>query len=161
MARPTKYRPEMDSRVLELMRVGASLYEVAADLGIRARTLWTWEREGKWPTLNQALEEGRDASRAWWERQGRLNLENRSWQTGLWVVNMANRFNWHNASQRHEVTGPGGGAIEHEHRHRLDVDALDEGQQAQLWELLAVAGGGDSVIDPGEPAKRIESTCVT
>lgn len=92
IGRPTKYRPEMCNRVIDLMAQGTSLFEVAADLGISEDTLYRWKKERS--SFSEAIKRGGLLSRAWWERKGRVNLENKDFSSTLWYMNMKNRFGW-------------------------------------------------------------------
>lgn len=92
--RPTKYLPEMCAKVIELMVDGASLVEVAAELGICEKTIHLWKKDNHFPEFSEAVERGVQLSEAWWERQGRVNLENRDFNYTGWYMNMKNRFKW-------------------------------------------------------------------
>lgn len=111
MARPTKYRTEFCDRALGLMRNGASLHEVAADLGISFETLNTWRKDGKHKKFAQALDEGVAFAQAWWEKLGRAGAAGKAdIQPAVWIFTMKNRFNWTDKRET-EVTGKGGGPI--------------------------------------------------
>jgi len=109
IGRPTKYRDSMPETVVELMSQGASLVEVAAELGIDKATLhrWAGDEEGK-PDFCASIKRGVELSEAWWMREGRLALRDREFNHGLWYMNMKNRFGW---TDRKEVSGSNGGAI--------------------------------------------------
>ena len=100
VGRPTKYKPEMCETAIELMKAGASLVEVAAELGICAGTVHEWKKSN--PDFAAAMQRGIELSRAWWEHQGRTNLENKSFNYVGWYMNMKNRFGWKDKS---EVSG--------------------------------------------------------
>jgi transposase-like protein len=97
VGRPSKYSPDMLPKIAELMGEGAALVEVAVELGISEDTLYEW-RKPESPHYNKAFSEaikkGVEASRAWWVRKGRTNLENREFQYVGWYMNMKNRFGW-------------------------------------------------------------------
>lgn len=85
----------------------------ASDTEIRVNCLngichETWERLlAEEPEFSEAIKMGRDMSRAWWESNGRLNLENKDFSSTLWYMNMKNRFGWADKQQT-ELTGKDG-----------------------------------------------------
>lgn len=99
--RPTKYRPEMCNRVIELMKEWASLVEVAADLGICEDTLHEWKKTNK--EFSESIKRWVQLSESWWQRVWRLNVHSNKdapFDTTLWYMNMKNRFKW---ADRQEV----------------------------------------------------------
>lgn len=109
MARPTKYDPAMCEQAVDLMREGASITEVAADLGIAKSTLYEW-RESI-PEFSDAIKAGEDLSAAWWEREGRTALRDKEFSYTGWYMNMKNRFGWKD-KQETELTGKDGGPLQ-------------------------------------------------
>lgn len=102
MARPTKYRADFPGRALKLMRAGASLCEVAADLGISEETIHVWKRDGKHKAFSEALASGVSLAQAWWERLGRAGAAGKvNVQPAVWIFTMKNRFEW---TDKKEVT---------------------------------------------------------
>lgn len=99
VGRPTEYKPEYCERVIEFMRSGAALVEVADDLDICVDTLAEWRK--KHPEFAEAIKKGIKKSEAWWVRNGRVNLENKDFSATLWYMNMKNRFGW---ADKKEVT---------------------------------------------------------
>lgn len=95
--RPTSYKPEMCDRVIELMRQGASMNEVAADIGIDRDTIKDWKNSES-PRYNEdfsaAIKKGVELSEAWWEKHGRTELHSNTFNPTLWYMNMRNRFGW-------------------------------------------------------------------
>lgn len=104
--RPTKYRKEFCDRVPELMADGASIEEVAADLGVSKVTLYSWAE--KHSAFLNAIKKGEELSKAWWLKQGRINLVNRDFQYGGWFMNMKNRHGW---ADKKEVSGKDGAPV--------------------------------------------------
>lgn len=93
--RPRDYKPEFDEIAYELMSEGASKVEVAAELNIARSTLYDWidpKSERFQPSFSDTIKLAETKCQAWWERQGRLGLKEKFFQTGLWTMNMKNRF---------------------------------------------------------------------
>lgn len=92
--RPSDYRPEYCDRVIELGRLGMSLVEMAADIGVGRTTLERWCDAHE--EFRCALDDARDFSQAWWESQGRVNLimpkDSGQFQGSVWSRSMAARF---------------------------------------------------------------------
>lgn len=105
MGAPSKYNPKMCATVVELMKEGASLVEVAAELGVHRDTLNEWKRLGSEQYNKEfadAIKEGELRSQAWWERNGRTNLTNKDFNYTGWYMNMKNRFGW---KDKQELSG--------------------------------------------------------
>lgn len=119
MARPTKYRKEMCERIPDLMAEGMSKVEVCAELGIHYSTFLDWQKNI--PEFSESVKTGEQLSAAWWEKQGRTNLENKEFQAALWYMNMKNRFKWAD-KQQVEHTGKDGGPIESEIKGTMSVE---------------------------------------
>lgn len=71
---------------------GYSDAEVAAAMNTTMRQFNTQLADN--PTFAQLVEHGRTLSLAWWESQARINLNNKSFNTPLWVFNMKNKYGW-------------------------------------------------------------------
>ena len=102
MGRPTKYKKEMCETVIELMTEGASQFEVLAALGICEDTFYRWKKENK--EFSESIKRGVQLSQAWWERKGRISLDDRQFNSSLWYMNMKNRFKW---ADKQEVKNDG------------------------------------------------------
>lgn len=128
--RPTDYKPEYCERVIELGRLGMSVVEMAADIGVARNTL-----EQLWPAANpeflQALTHARECSQAWWESMGRTNLimppQTGQFQASVWSRSMAARFpkDWREKNETAH-TGPNGGPLEITQITRKVVDPKAE-----------------------------------
>lgn len=92
VGRPTKYKPEYCKKIVEIMSQGASLCEVAAELNVEQDTLNNWTKEHK--EFFGAKKRGIELSKSWWEKHGRIQLENPKFNATLWYMNMKNRFGW-------------------------------------------------------------------
>ena len=102
MGRPTKYKPEMCETVIELMKEGASQQEVLAVLDISNDTFYRWKKENE--EFSETIKRGIQLSQAWWERKGRISLDDRQFNSTLWYMNMKNRFKW---ADKQEVKNEG------------------------------------------------------
>lgn len=114
--RPTDYRPEYCERVIELGKTGASVVEMAAEIGVDRKTL-----ETAWPTafpeFLQAFTQAKQLSQVWWERMGRENLivpQGITFQATVWSRSMAARFpaDWRESSKvENTLQNPDGTAL--------------------------------------------------
>ena len=106
MARPSKYKPEMNELILDEMREGASLTEIAALISVNRETIRDWCNP-KSPRYKEefsgTIKRGVEFSEGWWLRQGRINLRNKKFNYTLWFVNMKNRFGWSSNGQTRKV----------------------------------------------------------
>jgi transposase len=90
--RPTKYDPVFCEQIIELMRAGYSILEVAYQLEVHKDTIYEWEKVHS--EFSDALKKARDYSEGWWLLQGRNNLNNKEFNSTLWYMNMKNRHKW-------------------------------------------------------------------
>src|SRR3990167_6942381 len=91
----TKYKPEMCDRLLMMMKNGASVTEVAADLGVRRGTIYDWARDPRKPEWKDALELGKERSEAWWIEKGRngtFGISSGRFNAASWIYTMKCRF---------------------------------------------------------------------
>jgi hypothetical protein len=102
--RPTKYRKDMCYKVIKLMAEGMSKENVACYLGVSFETLRSWcvevNEDGSLNTNFKkdflvAIKIGEQLSKLWWMETGRINLFNKDFNVGLFVINMRNRWGWH------------------------------------------------------------------
>ena len=96
--RPTKYKPEYCDLVIDLMKQGASMQEVALEIEVNIDTLYEWIKVHD--TFSEAIKRGKSFSEGWWMKKGRISLNNGSFNSTLWYMNMKNRFHWRD---KHEM----------------------------------------------------------
>jgi len=143
--RPTEYRPEFCSVVIELGAEGKSKVEIACELGVGRTTIKRWEEVHE--DFRAAMAYAKDLEQAWWEKQGRINLAAQHFQSSMWSRSMAARFpdDWRETSRR-ENTGPDGGP----QQVNLTGDAVAE-LTRRLARLSAISTeGGDAEGPQGQ-----------
>lgn len=107
MARPKKVISLSNEQILELMSNGASIVEVAAEIGVNRDTIYercnpdspTYDKE-----FSDTIKKGRELCEAWWMKEARTALKDKQFNATLWYMNMRNRFGWHD-NQKIEHTG--------------------------------------------------------
>ena len=111
--RPSMYDEAFCAKVMELGDGGASVVEMAYEIGVCRNTLDNWAAEHE--EFLTAITRAKAASQVWWERKGRTGMERAAneFQGGIWSRNMAARFpdDWRETT-RQEQTGKDGGAIQ-------------------------------------------------
>lgn len=89
--RPSTYDPAYCERVIELGKAGASVVEMAANIGVHRETI-----EENWPAaheeFSEAFAQAKVESQAWWEKAGRESLDKATFQASVWSRSMAARF---------------------------------------------------------------------
>jgi hypothetical protein len=94
---PSKYKPEMLEVIIKLMKEGASKVEISAEIDVSTETMAQWcNPEGEYynKEFSATIKKGLRLSQAWWERKGRVELENKDFSYTGWYMNMKNRFQW-------------------------------------------------------------------
>lgn len=78
--------------LVDYYRHGYSDAEVASAMNITMRQFNQMLTDN--PTFAKLVEFGRTLSLAWWESQARLNINNKAFNTPLWVFTMKNKYGW-------------------------------------------------------------------
>jgi hypothetical protein len=97
MGAPTKYKPEMCDKVINLMAQGWAITELCyaeGGLGIHYTTLQAWRE--KYPEFDKAVRDGIKASEAHWTGIGHKAALGQmdGFNATAWIFNMKNRFQW-------------------------------------------------------------------
>ena len=100
---PTKYDPVFADIVPELFVNGASVQEVATELGVHIDTLYDWGHRHR--EFAEAMAKGKQLSEAWWLRQGRKRLGAKELNAKLYQLHMINRFTWQTRGERELSAG--------------------------------------------------------
>lgn len=110
--RPSEYDPTYCERIIALGEGGASVAEMAYELGVVKQTLFNWSDAH--PEFMDAFTRAKLASQVWWERKGRVGMEKSSqeFQAAIWSRSMAARFpdDWREVKGT-ELTGKDGAPV--------------------------------------------------
>lgn len=141
--RPTLYRRECCSQIVEAMATGLSAEAAAAKIGISARSLYHWQ--GQHPEFLQAIQEGRQRALLWWEERALEMAGGAPGNSQLVVLALKNRsraaHGWHHDSQKIEHSGPDGSpvAFQSARKTMLDIESMSiEDREALKGILLRV-----------------------
>ena len=86
-------------KILALYSEGMSDYEVMTELRLHWNTFKRFMADAEFAEVVQF---GRQCSRAWWEKQGRVNLNNKDFSAVLWKTNVQNRIGWSDKTSTHD-----------------------------------------------------------
>lgn len=136
MGRPSKYKPEYCDRAIMLGKEGYSMSEIAAEFEVDRASLIRWCEEHE--DFRTALRAAKTFEQAWFEREARMNMKNRDFNSNLWYRSAASRFR-DDYTERKEVSGPDGGAMKVETTTKLDTRMLDQDQREMLEAVLLAA----------------------
>jgi len=104
MGTDSKYSPIYCELIKELMSEGASIEEVAAEIGVVKQTLYNWCKEHS--EFMDAKSIGEQLSKGWWYKQGRIALRDKEFSPTLFYMNMKNRFDWADKQENKETGNP-------------------------------------------------------
>jgi len=98
MGRLIQYRREdlpetfYEDVLSKMKEEGMSEKEVCAEYSITPSAHARFKRESK--EYKETFEIGKEFAEAWWMSQGRLNIENKQFNVGIYAFQMKNRFKW-------------------------------------------------------------------
>ncbi len=97
--------------ILDNMAEGASREEIAGELLLISEDLYSRFLLDE-PEFAETIKKGLALSRRWWDKKGRINLENKNFQYVGWYMNMKNRFGWRDNSYNEHVGKDGGPLVD-------------------------------------------------
>lgn len=108
MGAPTKYKPEMNALVIEMMKEGATKVQVAAALDIDRNTIMNWcnpEHDSFQPDFFSTVKKGVSLAQAYWEerlKEAAIGVNKDANMTGMIFV-MKNMFkeDWADVNNQH------------------------------------------------------------
>jgi len=114
VGRPSKYDPAFCERAIELGRIGKSIEQIAANLGVSTRVLFDWR--DKHEDFLHALEYAKELELDWWETVGQTHMieekESAKLNASIWSRSMAARFpKKYRESTKQEITGAEGAPL--------------------------------------------------
>jgi transposase-like protein len=114
VGRPSKYEPGFCDQVIELGRVGKSIEQIAAKLGVSTRVLFDWR--DKHEEFLHALEYAKELELDWWESTAQAMMvetkEGPKINSAIWSRSMAARFpKKYRESTKTEITGENGAPL--------------------------------------------------
>lgn len=114
VGRPSQYDPSYCERVIELGRLGKSIEQIAAQIGVGTKTMYNWRDE--FPEFLRALELAKELELDWWENIAQnMMIENKDGSklnSAIWSRSMAARFpKKYRESTKTEITGENGAPL--------------------------------------------------
>lgn len=112
--------------IIDLMSDGASLAEIKANFRVSNDLHSRWMKDE--PDYAEAIKEGLDLSRGWWEKQAREAAcgINKDANPTMMIFNLKNRFpnEWRDKREQ-ELTGADGGPIKTDNKYSIEfVNAI-------------------------------------
>ena len=114
VGRPSQYDPAYCERIIELGRLGKSIEQIAAQIGVGTKTMYNWRDE--FPEFLRALELAKELELDWWENIAQnMMVENKDGSklnSAIWSRSMAARFpKKYRESTKTEITGENGAPL--------------------------------------------------
>jgi len=114
VGRPSLYDPAYCERIIELGRLGKSIEQIAAQIGVGTKTMYNWRDE--FPEFLRALDMAKELELDWWENIAQnMMVENKDGSklnSAIWSRSMAARFpKKYRESTKTEITGENGAPL--------------------------------------------------
>ena len=114
VGRPSLYDPAYCEQVIELGKLGKSIEQIAAYLGVGTKTIYNWRDEN--PEFLHALDISKDFEQAWWEDQAHAYMvetkDGPKLNSSIWSRSMAARFpKKYREQTKTEITGADGAPL--------------------------------------------------
>ena len=107
VGRPTKFKTEYYSQLIDHMAEGLSFESFAAVIQVARSTLYHWEKI--FPEFSDAHKRGTDACLLWFERASRHQIAKGKGSAAMLIFNLKNRFS-DLYQDRREIVSPEGQA---------------------------------------------------
>lgn len=104
MGRPSKYKPEFCQMLIVHMEQGYSFETFSAIIGVDRDTLYEWAKV--YEEFSDSKKQAFIKCQLFWEKMGIDGLwgnKEASFNTGVWVFNMKNRFGWKDRTEVEET----------------------------------------------------------
>lgn len=115
-------QPNKLDECLALYKAGAGDVEIADHLGMTLRKFHELCEQN--PAFAEFVERGSTVAQAWWWRQARTNLTNKSFNANMWFTNMKNRWGWADKVDTHTTIEDNKPVEELQNQLKLAVEAL-------------------------------------
>jgi transposase len=114
VGRPSQYDPVYCERVIELGKLGKSVEQIAAQIGVGTKTMYNWKDEH--PEFLHAMDIAKELELDWWENIAQnMMIENKEGDrlnASIWSRSMAARFpKKYRESTKTEITGADGAPL--------------------------------------------------
>lgn len=115
--RPSKLTPEVQAELVKWIKAGNYIETAARLVGVSKRSVFTWLEKGDGQKRGRYAEFSRAVRGAMAEAEARLILlidksANTDWKAAAWRLERQYPDRW-GRQTKHEVTGAGGGPIQH------------------------------------------------
>jgi transposase len=114
VGRPSQYDPVYCERVIELGKLGKSVEQIAANIGVGTKTMYNWRDE--FPEFLRAMDLAKELELDWWETIAQAmmveNKDSDKLNASIWSRSMAARFpKKYRESTKTEITGADGAPL--------------------------------------------------
>jgi transposase len=114
VGRPSQYDPLYCERVIELGKLGKSVEQIAAQIGVGTKTMYNWRDEH--PEFLHAMDIAKELELDWWENIAQSMMvedkDSAKLNSSIWSRSMAARFpKKYRESTKTEITGADGAPL--------------------------------------------------
>ena len=123
MGRPTKYKPEHDQLLLDMMANGKSVVQFCAAIGIARKTFYEWVKNNS--EFSNTFTQAKTMCEAHWETELQSMMYDNKVNAPLVKMYFANRFDWSDSKQVDHTSSDGSMTPTKIERVVLDDNASD------------------------------------
>lgn len=95
-------KQEWVNKLYKLAKQGAGMAEIAGEMNMTRDNLYKLMDSHEY--IRDIIDNCKQFSLMWWERAGRVNIENRSFNAYLYSLNMVNRHGWTSSKNKSDTT---------------------------------------------------------